>query len=102
MATTTGLTPAQVQSLIQNAMAAHRNALRTLQDLYGWSSGLAVADMETAAGVSEADATTYLSAIADGNAEANTHFTGTPGGSYPAPSSDYIYAATQNQVIGPQ
>jgi hypothetical protein len=101
-ATTTGLSPAQVVSLIQTKLIAHRNALNDLQDLYRWTSGLAVADMETAAGLSAADASTYLSAVADGNAEANTHYNGTPGGAYPAPSSDYIYANTQAQVVGPQ
>lgn len=101
-ATTTGLSPAQVQSLIQSKLLAHRNALNDLADLYRWSSGLTQADMETAAGVSAADALTYLSAISDGNAEASTHFTGLPPGTYPQPSSAYVYGATQAQVIGPQ
>jgi hypothetical protein len=102
MATTTGLSPAQVQALIIQALVNHRNALNQLQNLYKWSSGLQVSDMETAAGVSQADATTYLSALADGNAEAVTHFTGLPPGSYPQPASTYVYGATQAQVIGPQ
>jgi len=108
-ATATGLTPAQVQSMIQGALADHRAALRRLQNLYAWTSGLALADMETAAGLSAADASTYLSAVADGNAEANAHFTGQPNpivngvptGGYPVAPSNYIYAATQAQVIGP-
>lgn len=102
MATTTGLSPAQVQAQIIAALAAHRNALNVLQNLYRWSSGITATDMATAAGLSPDDAQTYMSAIADANAEANTHYTGQPGGAYPAPVSDYPYAATQSQVIGPQ
>lgn len=102
MATATGLSAPQVQNYIQSALAQHRAALRQIQNVYAWTSGLTQADMETAAGLSAADASTYLSAMADANAEANIHFTGAPGGSYPAPASDYVYAATQAQVIGPQ
>jgi hypothetical protein len=101
-ATATGLTTAQVQSLIQGTLAQHRAALQRVQALYAWTSGLQVADMATAAGLSTADATTYLSAVADANAEANYHYSGAPGGAYPAPTSDYVYGATQAQVIGPQ
>jgi hypothetical protein len=97
-----GLTPAQTQSLILSMLQQHRNALTLAQNIYKWSSGLAVADFATATGLSTSDAQVYMSAIADANAEANTHYTGTPGGSYPAPSSDYIYAATQAEVLGPQ
>ena len=102
MATTTGLSPAQVQSLIQTALLNHERALVALQQIYRWSSGLTQSDMETAAGVNAADALTYLSALADANAEASIHFTGAPPGTYPQPASDYVYAATQNQVTGPQ
>lgn len=102
MATTTGLSPAQVQNLIQTALLNHERSLVVLQQIYRWSSGITQSDMETAAGVSAADALTYLSALADANAEASTHFTGQPGGAYPAPASSYVYAATQNQVTGPQ
>lgn len=101
-ATATGLSAPQVQNYIQTRLAAHRAALNDIQDLYRWTSGLQVADMATAAGLSTDDASTYLSAVADANAEASMHYTGQPGGSYPAPASNYVYAATQAQVIGPQ
>lgn len=62
MATTTGLSPAQVQNLIQTALLNHERSLVVLQQIYRWSSGITQSDMETAAGVSAADALTYLSA----------------------------------------
>src|ERR1700733_9658555 len=99
--TANGLSPAQIQSIIVNALVAHQQALLTLQSIYRWTSGLATADMETAAGLNATDAVTYLSAIADSNAEANLHFTGQPGGSCPAPPESYVYSATQAQVTGP-
>lgn len=102
MAVATGLTQGQVVSIIQQALVAHRAALENLQNIYRWTSGLSVPDMVTATGLSTADATVYLSAIADANAEAQIHFTGLPPGTYPQPASDYVYAATQAQVTGPQ
>lgn len=78
-----------------------RNALDAVQDLYGWSSGLSAADLE-AVGFSAADASTLLSAVADAHALAQIYSTGLPPGTYPQPSSAYVYAATQRQVIGPQ
>jgi hypothetical protein len=97
-----GLSPAQTQGLILSALQQHRNSLILLANIYKWSSGLATADFASATGLSTADAQVYMSAIADGNAEANTHNTGQPGGSYPAPPSNYVYAATQSEVLGPQ
>jgi len=58
--------------------------------------------METAAGLSAADALTYLSAVADAAAVASIYSTGQPPGTYPQPASDYVYGATSAQVIGPQ
>ena len=101
-AVTTGLQPAQVQALIISKLLAHRNALVDVQNLFKWASGLAVADLATAAGLSTADAQPYLAAMADANAEAQTHFTGLPPNTYPQPGSAYIYAASQAQVTGPQ
>ena len=102
MAVATGLSQAQVVSLIQQALISHRTSLETVQNIFRWTSGLSVSDMVTATGLSTADATVYLSAIADANAEAQIHFTGLPPGTYPQPASDYVYAATQAQVTGPQ
>jgi hypothetical protein len=102
VATTTGLSTAQVQSLIQQKLIALRDALADITELHTWTSGLATSDMETAAGLSAADAQTYLSACADAAAVAGIYSTGLPPGSYPQPASAYVYAATSAQVIGPQ
>ena len=102
MAVSTGLSPAQVQSLIQSALIGHRAALNRITDLYRWTSGLTLSDMETAAGLSAADAAVYLSAVADANAEVQIHLTGFPPGTYPQPATGYPYSASQAQVIGPQ
>ena len=101
MAVNTGLSQAQVQANIQQKLLNLRNALNDITDLYKWTSSLAVSDLESAAGLSAADATVYLSAVADANAEAVLHATGAPPDTYPQPSSDYIYSASQSQVIGP-
>jgi hypothetical protein len=105
-ATAINLNAAQVQSLVIQRLTALRAAYDGIQDLYRWTSGLAVADMVTFTGLSTADATTYLSAISDAYAESLIHLTGQPnppaGGSYPVAPSSYVYGATQAQVIGPQ
>jgi len=102
LATTTGLSTSQVQSLIQQKLLTLRNALSDITELHTWTSGLAQADMETAAGLSAADALTYLSAVADAAAVASIYSTGQPPGTYPQPASEYVYGATSAQVIGPQ
>ena len=93
-----GLTAAQVTVQVQTALANHRAALEALQDLYRWSSGVAQSDLQ-AIGFSAADALTLLAAIADGNAEAELHFTGQPPSTYPQAASTYVYASSQAQVL---
>lgn len=90
-AVTTGLSTAQVQMRIISVLLAHRQALNDVQNLYKWSSGLAVADMAAAAGLSTADAQAYMTAIADANAEASIHNTGQPPNTYPQAASSYPY-----------
>ena len=97
----TGLTQAQTLASIQGKLINLRNALSEVSELYGWTSGLAQADMEAAAGLSAGDASTALSAVADANALAQVYATGQPPGTYPQASSAYPYAASQRQVIGP-
>lgn len=97
-----GVSATQNQSSIVGALVAHRAALQRLQQLFAWTSGLSQADMETACGISASDASSYLSAIADANAEAQIHFTGQPPGSYPQAASAYPYGASQTAVIGSQ
>lgn len=98
---TTGLTQAQVLASIQAKLLNLRNALADVQDLYGWSSGLAVSDLE-GIGFDASDAQEILSAIADANALADIYTTGQPPASYPQAASAYVYATSQRQVIGPQ
>jgi hypothetical protein len=101
-AVATGLSPQQIQALIQQRLLALRVAYNSIIDLYRWTSGLAASDLATAAGLSTGDAGTYLSAVSDAYAEAQIHYSGLPPLSYPQPSSDYIYSTSQSQVIGPQ
>jgi len=86
---------------VTQRLLALRNALDAVQDLYGWSSGISLADLE-AIGFSAADASSLLSAVADAHALAEIYSTGLPPGTYPQPASAYVYAASQRQVIGPQ
>src|SRR5690348_3829278 len=82
------------------ALKEHRRALEVVNDLYAWSSGVSAADLEAAPySMSASDAAALLSAIADAHAEYLLHTTGLPPGTYPQPSSAYVYAASQNQVI---
>jgi len=85
----------------QQRLVALRSALESVADLYAWSAGVAPADLE-GAGFNAADAATLQSAIADANALAQIYATGLPPSTYPQPSSAYVYAASQRQVIGPQ
>lgn len=99
---TTGLTQGQVLASIQAKLLNLRNALSDVQDLYGWSSGIAATDLETDLGFNAADANALLGAIADANAVAQVYSTGQPPSTYPQAASAYVYAASQRQVIGPQ
>ena len=105
MTVATGLSPAQVQTLIQTRLVNLRTAINSIVDLYRWTSGLSATDLATAAGLSQGDAAVYLSAVADANAEAQIHYTGQAPGTYPqvpAVPGPYVYSASQAQVIGPQ
>lgn len=102
MTISTQLTPAEVNNLIQQRLIALRSAINGVSDLYGWTSGLAAADLAAASGYSAGDAPTVLSAVADAHALAQIYSTGQPPGTYPQAASAYIYATSQRQVIGPQ
>jgi hypothetical protein len=96
------LSGGQVLSLVQAALVRHRAALKDINDLYAWTSGITPADLEgLGGGLSEADAGAILSAVADAHAEYLIHTTGQPPGSYPQAGSAYIYANSQTAVIGP-
>jgi hypothetical protein len=96
-----GMTQGQTLSLVQTKLTNLRAALDVVTDLYGWSSGVAVADL-VALGFSSADATTLLSAIADAHALAQIYSTGQPPSTYPQAATTFVYSASQRQVIGPQ
>lgn len=96
-----GLTAAQVTSKVQNRLIALQQALEAVEDLYGWASGVASADL-TAIGFATTDASALLSAIADANALARIYRTGQPPATYPQAASAYPYGASQHQVTGPQ
>ena len=98
MFNSTGLTALQITVNVQNKLAAHRRALEDLADVYAWSSGVAASDL-VAIGFSAADAQSLLNAIADAHGEYMIHTTGTDPRNPPAP---YIYAASQNALLGPQ
>lgn len=102
MATATGISQAQVVSIIQQRLLALRAALNAIEDLYRWTSGLSQEDMEAATGLSATDASTYLAAVADANAEAQIHYTGQATTGYPQVTGPYPFVNTQAQVIGPQ
>ncbi len=87
---------------IQAALKAHRDALSLINQEYAWVSEISAADLEAAPfNMSAADATALLTAVNDAQAEYLIHTTGLPPGSYPQPSSAYIYQASQAAVIGP-
>lgn len=98
---TTGLSQAQILASIQGKLLNLRSALNDVEDLYNWSSALSVADLESI-GFNASDAAAILSAISDANAMSAIYHTGQPALSYPQPASDYVYAQSQSQVIGPQ
>ena len=95
------LTEAQINQLITQKLIALRDAMDAVRDLYVWTSGLANADL-VAAGFASSDAGDILAACSDANALAQIYETGLPPGSYPQPSSAYVYGASQAVVIGPQ
>ncbi len=97
------LSAATIMQQVTLALKNHRQALEVIEQLFAWSAGIAASDLEAAPiGMSATDATALLTAIADAHAEYLIHTTGLPPGTYPQPSSAYIYANSQNQFIGPQ
>lgn len=96
-----GFTQGQMLNSIQGKLMDLRRALSAVQQLESWASGVAAADLE-ALGFNNADAEMLLSAIADAAALATIYNTGLPPLTYPQPATDYVYGASQAQVIGPQ
>ncbi len=96
------LSPQQIITLAQSRLAAHRRALLDINELYGWLSSQADADLVTGIGFDVDALSAVRSALADAHAEYLLYSAGLPPGTYPQPASAYVYAASQIRVIGPQ
>jgi hypothetical protein len=97
---TNNLTQSQIVNNAISLLKQHRGILNDLAGYYAWSSGITAADLE-ALGLDAATAAGLLSAIADAHAEFQIHNTGLPPASYPQPASAYVYAESQDALIGP-
>lgn len=95
------LQPGQVIAQVSQCLVVIRNAMDVADNLYAWSSGVSLADLE-GIGMSQADAQALQSAIADAHAISSLYNNGLPPGTYPQPSSAYAYGASQRLVIGPR
>lgn len=98
---TAGITQQAVLGNVQSRLFALRNDLEAVRDLYNWSAAITASDLQ-GLGFTSSDANAILSAIADANAVAQLYATGLPPESYPQPASTYVYATSQQSVIGPQ
>lgn len=97
------ITAAQILQQAQTVLLNLRRSAEAAADLEGWLSGISLSDLTNAGvGFSEGDAQAILTAVADANAIAQIYRTGLPPGSYPQPAQAYVYAASQQIVIGPQ
>jgi hypothetical protein len=85
------ITQSQLTMNTQQRLVALRTAFQGVQELYAWTSGQSAAALE-GMGFSASDA----------NALASINATGLPPSTYPQPGTAYVYAASQNAVIGPQ
>lgn len=91
-----GITQAYVNNNVQTKLAALRQALNNVNDLYLWMSAYAQADL-VALGFSAADAAAIFSAVSDAR-ELYVLFTGGGLGTYTLP---YNFSASQRIVVGP-
>ena len=98
----TGISQGQALALVLSKLLALRNALTDIKDLAKWSAAITSTDMATATGYTTADAGALQTAIADANAIAQIYDTGLPPGTYPQPSSAYVYGASQRLAINAQ
>lgn len=94
-----GMTPAQLIANVQGKLEAHRQDLNRIKDLHDWSSGISSADL-VAIGFASQDATDLLSSINDAYGEYLIHTTGSDP-NHPPAGAPYVYAASQNRVLGP-
>lgn len=97
-----GITSAYVVNNAQAKLRALRQALHDVQDFYSWLSAYAASDLEASpVSMDTVSAPALFSAMADANALAQIYLTGLPPGTYPQPTSAYVYANSQRVVMGP-
>lgn len=96
------LTASQIVGGAITLLKQHRLVLDQLAEYYNWSAGITAADLEAAPfSLDSATASGLLAAIADAHAEYAIHNSGQAPGTYPQVTGPYIYAASQNALIGP-
>lgn len=78
-----------------------RDTFEEITDMEAWVSAQSDADLE-ALGFSAGDLSMLRSALADAAALGLIYTTGLPPGTYPQPSSAYVYATSQRAIIGPK
>lgn len=99
------VTAAGLMQSLRQALRNHQRALEVIEETYAWAAGISAADLEAmppnGPGMTSADAMAFLTAVNDAHAEYLLHTTGLPPGTYPQPPSAYVYAASQNALMGP-
>ena len=94
-----GQSQQQFLNSIQFKLSSLRRCLEDIADSYAATSGIAATDLETSLSFNAADAAAILSAVADANAMYEYWTQGHPiHGSYPQPSSNYIFGASSAQT----
>lgn len=92
-----GLTPQQFINYAQLALVRHRDALLDVKKVSDGIAGYSQQDLINA-GLTAAEASAITAAIADGMGEYNIHYSGSDPRN---PGAGYIYASSQEAVIGP-
>lgn len=96
---TTGTSAEAVANQVIQVLAGLRNALDLAHDAAQWSAGIAHDDLVTF-GFPDDDASALQSALADADALYDYYSDGLPPGTYPQPSSSYVYGNSQRLLIG--
>jgi len=94
----TGIGQAQCLSIIQGKLRSIRDSLGEARELHAWSAGLSTAEIAQATGLTDPDAQTLQSAMADAAGLGDLYSLGTDDRN---PGPGYVYGASQIQVIGP-
>jgi hypothetical protein len=98
----TAITYSSILNNAQAKLSALRDALQACDNFNTWLVQNAAADLQAAPlNAPSADASAIFSAFADAHALMLIYNTGLPPGSYPQPSSAYVYGTSQRALIGP-